>query len=243
MKILVCFLGLQRTIGKTYQHLKDSCLSGPHQYRITYITWENENTDIFEALFPNAIIYKIKPIDRSLPLFQEWKQGLKPHVSWQRTYYDDEACLFRYFQQIYVWKQASQWLQTCGILQDIDIVVRLRTDILLHGYPVFIYYDLVNCNDKECVFFANEPRHAIDKSDEGCPDYFFFGKPSVICKTLDILDYVHKYKHSYLETKTMWYPQPKWEENIVQPESTLYYMTVGEGRKPFYLPLHIEIVK
>jgi hypothetical protein len=243
MKVLICFLGLQRTIAKTYQNLVENCITGSHQYKIVYITWENEDTREFEKIFPLAHIYKIKAIDINLPLFQRWKQGLKPHISWQRTYLDDDISLFRYFQQIYVWKQAAMFLKETKILNDIDIVVRLRTDIMIHGYPVYLYYDIAKINADNYVYFAHEPRHAIDKAHEGCPDYLFFGKPEAVCKTLEIMDYLHKYKHNYLEHRTIWYPEPKWEENIVQPESSLYYATMGEGRKPFYLPISITVCK
>lgn len=243
MKVLLCFLGLQRTILKTHLHLKESCMSGPHEYSVIYITWKNEDTSAFQQVFPEAHIFKIDPVDMTCPKFQIWKKGLTPHVSWQRTYFNDDICLFRYFQQIYLWKRASEYMQQSGLLHTIDILVRMRTDIHIHGYPVYMFYDIVNNNDDNYVYFANEPRHGIEKPHEGCPDLLFFGKPTTVCKTLEILDYIHKYKHSYLEAKPVWYPTPKWEENIVQPESSLYYATLGEGRKPFYLPLRIELVK
>jgi hypothetical protein len=151
--------------------------------------------------------------------------------------------LFRYFLQIYLWMQASMILRSLPEFQRFDLVVRCRTDIVLEGPPLHTFYGLVSNDSKKCVFFADTPRHSIDKEGHACPDYIFFGSPQSVCTSLEIAQHIHKYRHTYIETREKWFPTPTLETNIVQPESTLYLMVVGEGLFPIFLPLHVEVCR
>ena len=93
------------------------------------------------------------------------------------------------------------------------------------------------------IFFPSEPRQSILKEGEGCPDQFFIGKPESVLKALQIIDFLHKYKITYIEKHIMWYPVDTLEENIIQPESSLYYYLKGEGVDIKYLPTVINILR
>jgi hypothetical protein len=241
MHICICFLGLVRTFDSVVHELKQSLIDDTNTYTILYVTWETEDTERFEAEFPGAAVIKIPIIDMSLPLFQEWKQGLQMHVSWRRTYGHNDRSLFRYFLQIYLWDAASALLKSLPFFSSIDVLVRTRTDIVIEGPPLHTMYPLVTMNKKNFVFFPNSPRQGILEDDEGCPDQLFFGSPESMCHCLHTLKYTQKYKKTYVETRTRWYSEPTIEENIVQPESTLYSMVVGEGLIPFFVPMNVDV--
>jgi hypothetical protein len=241
MHICICFLGLVRTFDSVVRELKQSLIEHTNTYTIIYVTWETEDTERFETEFPGATIIKMPIIDMTFPLFQEWKQGLQMHVSWRRTYGHNDRALYRYFLQIYLWHVASTFLKSLPSLSRFDILVRTRTDIVIEGPPLHTFYPFVSMNKKNLLYFPNSPRQGILQDDEGCPDQLFFGSPESVCSCLDIVKYTQKYKKTYVETRERWYSQPTIEENIIQPESTLYSMVVGEGFVPFFLPINVEV--
>lgn len=233
-------MGLQRTLEKTVLQLKQSLFDVTNTYTILFVTWENEDTQFFESQFPNATVIRIPPITIDFPFFQTWKEGLQMHVSWRMTYLEKDVALFRYFLQIYLWMRAAEILKASPFFASVDLLVRARTDIYIEGPPLHSFYNIALLNEPKYIYFANSPRHFIDKEGEGCPDYLFFGSPQSVCRCLEILQYAHRYKQTYIETRKMWYPVATQEENILQPESTLYAMVVGEGFVPCFLPLNIN---
>ncbi len=243
MHICLCFIGLQRTLAQTVGRLKESLIHQDHTYSILYITWDTEDTQLFEREFPGSLVVKVPSISEDLPLFQRWMEGLQMHISWRRTYSTNKVALFRYFLQIYLWMQASMILRSLPEFERFNVVVRCRTDIVLEGPPLHRFYGLVSDYSKNFLFFADTPRHAIDKEGHACPVYLFFGSPQSVCTSLEIAQHIHKYTHNYIETREKWYPEPTLEMNIVQPESTLYSMVVGEGLLPIFLPLHVEVCR
>ena len=75
------------------------------------------------------------------------------------------------------------------------------------------------------------------------PDYYFVGKPDVVLKALSILDYLDRYKINYIEDNPKWFPSPTQEDNIIQPETSMYTFLEGEGISMQFLENSIEIVR
>jgi hypothetical protein len=240
MKICLCFIGLQRTVDKTYENIRSNLINGENEYTKFYVTWKNENIDRFLSIYPDAVIYKVNEVTQEDEGFKKWKDGLQAHISWRRTY-DPEVALFRYYQQIYLWKKAVEALMAHR--NDFDILVRLRTDTIFinDSGPIYTYYDML-VESKNSVYFPTGPRQSILQEGEGCPDQFFIGKPESVLKALDIIDFLHKYKINYVEKDRKWFDTDTLEENIVQPESSLYYYLKGEGVNICYLPFTVDKV-
>lgn len=237
MRICLCFLGLERTISKTYSNICSNIIDNTNTFAIVFVTWNNESSDTFHRLFPSAYIHKVKEISIEGDEFNNWKQGLQMHISWRRTYESDYA-LFRYFQQIYLWKKASEFLNT--IKDQVDIIVRLRTDIA-YSQPIYHFYKLIKDNKPSILFFPNDTQQHILREGESCPDQFFMGNPYSVLKALDISDFIHQYKINYIETKRKWFDVDTYEMNIIQPESTLYYYLKGSNIDIIKLPFTFNI--
>jgi hypothetical protein len=237
MKICLCFTGLQRTINKTYQNIESNLINGENEFIKLFITWKNENIDTFISIYPDTIIYRVDEITIEDEEFKKWKEGLQMHISWRRTYEPDIA-LFRYYQQIYLWKKAADVLQSHQ--NEFDLYIRVRTDINISGNIVSSQYNNIKENT---IYFPNEPRNSIFENGTGCPDYYFMGKPSVVIKALCILDYLHKYRVTYTESNTKWFPEPMIEENVIQPESSMYIFLKSENMEIEYLNNIIEIIR
>jgi len=236
MKICLCFTGLQRTINKTYQNIESNLINSENEFIKIFVTWKNENIDTFISIYPDTTIHRVDEITIENEEFKKWKEGLQMHISWRRTCEPDIA-LFRYYQQIYLWKKAAEVLQSYQ--NEFDLYMRVRTDINILGDPVCDYNNI----KENTIYFPNEPRHSIFGNGTGCPDYYFIGKPSVVIKALCILDYLHKYRVTYTESNTMWFPEPVIEENIIQPESSMYIFLKGEGINIEYLNNRIEVIR
>jgi hypothetical protein len=225
MKIGLYFIGLERTIKKTYENLYYNIINTKYSYDINFVTWKNESTKDFKDCFPESKIIFIEKIDINSKQFKDWKKGLQMHESWLEKYKaNNDDALFNYYRQIYLWKEASRYLER----KTYDLVIRCRTDIIMNGIlPPKFQFNNISPNT---VYFPNEPRHgAFGNSYEGCPDYFMFGRQDVMMKTLSIIDYVNKYKYG--------------ENNIVHAESTLYLFLKGENIKIEFLSFNIEIVR
>ena len=239
MKICLCFIGLQRTISRTYQNIEINIIDTTNEFTKVFVTWKNENIDIFLSLYPDTIIHRVDEVSQEDEEFKKWKDGLQMHISWRRTYEPDFA-LFRYYQQIYLWKKASEFL--VSYKNEFDLFMRLRSDSIFLNNPIHEYYNIM-LESELSIFFPSEPRQSILKEGEGCPDQFFIGKPESVLKALQIIDFLHKYKITYIEKHIMLYPVDTLEENIIQPESSLYYYLKGEGVDIKYLPTVINILR
>jgi hypothetical protein len=123
---------------------------------------------------------------------------------------------------------------------EFDLCIRIRTDINISGNIVSSYYNSIKENT---IYFPSEPKHSIFYDETGCPDYYFIGKQSVVTKALSILDYLHKYRVTYTESNTKWFPNSTIEENIIQPESSMYIFLKGEGINIEYLNNRIEVIR
>jgi hypothetical protein len=237
MRICLCFLGLARTFEATHSTIIQQTMDANHTYSVVYVTWGSENTEIFEKIFPNAMIVKIPDVNQESPCFLSWKEGLQMHISWRRSY-DPSYALFRYFQQIYLWNQAALLLEQH---QDkFDIMVRLRTDIT-YSQSITPFYTQVFEEERPIVFFSGNTQQHILFEGQSCPDQFFLAKPGPFLTTLQVLQHIHTYRINYLETKRKWFPIDTWERNIVQPESILFYYVKGNRMDVCYLPIEISI--
>jgi hypothetical protein len=250
MKICHCFIGLLRCIDKTAGHLQSTLFYTGHTYDVVCVTWQSEDTALFKQIFPNATIYKIPDIqEKDNTEFDIWKEGLQLHISLRRSEeqgwpYNGTSGKFHYYRQLYLLRKASDILDSLHKKNTYDLMSRLRTDILIHSEtPIFDKYQHMLEYPKNHIFFADLYRHALKKDGEGCPDQFYMGAPDSIIMALKALDFTRKYRISYTEMLTKWFPTPQLEENIIQPESILYYFLVGEGFVPTYLPYRIEIVR
>lgn len=237
MKICICFTGLQRTIHQTHQNIVSQIINPKHEYGIIFVTWRNESTDRFLSIFPQACVHYIDEITIDNEEFQQWKHSFQMHISWRRTY-ESTYALFRYFQQIYLWRETARFLS--NFKEQFDLFMRIRTDIHILKYPVHLSYETIEDNT---LYFPSEPKHSIFNNQKGCPDYYFLGRPSVVIKALSILDYLHKYKIRYIEDNPKWFPVPTLEENIVQPESSMYIFLEGEKINIEFLDNSIEIIR
>jgi hypothetical protein len=239
MKICLCFIGLQRTIQATVQNIIQSFLLHPTaEISILYVTWDTENTDCFKSFFPSSHIIKVPTVSMCDQEFQDWKENLQMHISWRRTY-EPTVALFRYYQQIYLWKKAAEILQTYQI--PFDILARLRTDVV-YSSPIYPLYESI-MNGSTQVYFPDYKDQHILLEGECCSDQFFIGKYQPVLKTLEILDYIDLYKINYVERKRKWFPEDTFERNIVQPESTLYYFLVGEKISFAQMDMKIEVIR
>lgn len=240
MNICLCFIGLQRTFEKTYKNIIESLIHNDgSKFYILYVTWESENTDLFKNVFPFATIAKFPDITMEYKEFQSWKKNLQMHISWRRTYEPDMA-LFRYFQQIYLWKQTAIILKQLS--NTFDIIARLRTDVR-YSSPIYPIYHRILATDATSIYFSKYQEQYILNEGECCPDQFFIGKPDAMIKILEIMDYVDLYKINYIERKRKWFTNDTLETNILQPESTLYYFLKGENLSFTYLDTEIEVVR
>lgn len=237
MKICICFIGLERTIERTYQNLLIQIANPDHEYAIVFTTWKHESTEKFRRLFPNAHIHTVEEITIENEEFQKWKESFQMHISWRRTY-EPTYALFRYFQQIYLWREAARFLQP--FCSTFDLCMRVRTDIQILGSPFYPLYPSIQENT---LWFPGEPRHSIFGNNKGCPDYYFVGRPAVVLKALSILDYLDKYKINYIEDNPKWFATPVHEENILQPETSLYVFLEGEGITIEFAENSIEIIR
>ena len=86
MKICLCFIGLQRTISKTYQDIQENVIDNKNKFTIVYVTWKNENIDDFLRIYPDSIIHRVDEVKLEDEEFNKWKIGLNMHISWRRTY-------------------------------------------------------------------------------------------------------------------------------------------------------------
>ena len=223
MKIGLYFTGLERSIKKTVDNLYESIIDTNHIYDIVFVTWENESIKDFKDCFPESKIVYLEKIDISNKEFQDWKKDLQIQESWLGKYKTNENSLFNYYRQIYLWKETSRYLET----KTYDLVVRCRTDIIINGNLPKSQFNNISPNT---VYFPNEPRHgAFGNWYEGCPDYVMFGKQDVIMKSLSIVDYIDKYKYG--------------QNNIVQPESTMYLFLKGENISIEFLSYSIELIR
>ena len=237
MKICLCFTGLQRTISRNYQNIEENIIDTTNEFTKVFVTWKNENIDEFLSIYPDTIVHRVTEVSQEDEEFKKWKVGLQMHISWRRTYEPDFA-LFRYYQQIYLWKKAALFLDS--IKESFDLMMRLRTDITILGKIVSSHYSYMRDNT---LYFPNKPRNSIFGNGTGCPDYYFIGKPSNVIKALCILDYLHKYRVTYTESNTKWFPEPVIEENIIQPESSMYIFLKEENIEIEYLNNTIEVIR
>ena len=236
MNICICFTGLQRTIDRTYKNIESSLIDKENTFTKVFVTWRNENINTFLSIYPDMVVHRVDEVTPEDEEFKKWKDGLQMHISWRRTY-QPEVALFRYYQQIYLWKKAALFL---SMNESFDLMIRVRSDITISGDIVSSQY---NDMKENTLYFPTEPRHSIFNNGTGCPDYYFIGKPSVVIKALSIVDYLHKYKITYKESDTMWFPEPVIEENIIQPESSMYIFLKGEGIDINFLNNTIDIIR
>ena len=232
MKICICFIALQRTIGITYKNIEHNLINEDNEFTIIYVTWKNENIDTFLSIFPNTIVYRVDEITEEDEGYKKWQEGLKYHISLRYI------SLFIWYRQIYLWKKAADILKTKET--EFDLMIRMRTDIIFENDYVFRYYKEIKENT---LYFASEPRHSIYGDERGCPDQFFMGKPCDVIKALNIVDNIHNYKITYVERLRTWFPVDTLEENIVQPETCLYNYLKGEGRHIVHLPFKLELIR
>jgi hypothetical protein len=216
MNIVVCFIGLIRTISETYQNLKQNIYNNSDTFTTIFVTWESENVDEFKKYFPTANIYKIPNIYINDIDFDKWCKNTTMHSSWINTYSNNKNALFNYYRQIYLWNQSAIILES---FNDIDIIIRARTDIIINGDYVKNYYDRINSLN---IFFPNEPKQT------GCPDQLFFGRPNTVIKLLKIIDNVNYIYNKY---------------NIsMNPERFLYYMVENNNLELNYMSNSLEII-
>jgi hypothetical protein len=176
MNIFICFIGLVRTILETSENLKKHLFNDTDKFTILFVTWESENIDDFVATFPDSIIFKIQDIciDNNI-LFDEWCKNIIMHNSHLETFKTNKLALFNYYRQIYLWDKTGDILEQFDKINNIDVVVRARTDVVIHNELIHNYYSKVTNSN---ILFPNEPRHSI-VSDFGCPDYIFLGNPKI----------------------------------------------------------------
>jgi len=223
MNILICFIGLVRTITKTIDNLKKQFFNDKDTFIVIFVTWESENTDDFVNCFPNASIFKLQDIyiDNNIH-FDQWCQNTVMHHSWINTYGSNKQALFNYYRQIYLWDKAADILETYN---NIDIIIRSRTDVLVLNECVQNYYNKVT---NSTIFFSNEPRHSI-VDNVGCPDYIFLGIPKNVIKLLKIIHYVN-----YLYNK---YNVP------IQSETTIHFFLLDNFLEKIYMNNSIEVIR
>jgi len=138
-------------------------------------------------------------------------------------YITNDNALFNYYRQIYIWREASKYLET----KTYDFVICCRTDIIINGVVPIYKFDKILPNT---IYFPNEPRQgAFGNWYEGCPDYLMFGKQEVMMKALNIMDYLYKYKYG--------------NNNIIQSESSMYLFLKGENINIEFLNYIIEIIR
>ena len=80
MKICLCFIGLQRTISRTYQNIEINIIDTTNEFTKVFVTWKNENIDIFLSLYPDTIIHRVDEVSQEDEEFKKWKDGLKMHL-------------------------------------------------------------------------------------------------------------------------------------------------------------------
>jgi len=241
MKICVCFIGLQRTIEQTIDNIRSKVFDNENTFDIIFVTWANEDTTIFERCFPSAKIYKIQPIDDKDSYFLEWINNYKMHISWRNTYPNGNDALFRYFIQIYLWKKAVGIIDT--LQETYDLVIRMRTDIKIHGTPIHIYYTLA-AEHKNVVYFPNEQGQCIfpDK-DYSLPDQLFMGNPDDMKILLSIIDHMDICNVTYTETILRWFGKPQLETNILHPETSLYIYSKNKLLTAVIMQNRIEVIR
>lgn len=241
MKLCVCFTGLERTILQNrvniLSNIIDISKNDEHEIGIVFVTWKSESTTTFEDLFPMATIHRIDDITIEEEGFQTWKNSIQMHISWRRTY-EPSYALFRYYQQIYLWKKAALFLE--NFKDHFDLFMRMRNDVQINGVPIHTCYSMI---EENALYFPTSPRHSILGNEKGCPDYYFVGKPSIVIKALSIVDYLYKYKINYLEENKKWFDEPTYEENIIQPETSMYLFLEGENIKIHFLENSIEVIR
>lgn len=236
MKILACFIGLERTIDKTSENIKKYIINSEHEYKFIFVTWKSESSKKIELEFPNIEIFKVNDISDKDAEFLSWNSNLQMHISWIRRYGSNDIALFNYYRQIYLLKKTSEILE--NNFMNYDCVIRLRTDNIISGSYIYPYFKFINDNN---IIFPNGPRHDILRNGQGCPTYIFIGKPIIVIKALKIIDYVQKYKISYVETSLGWFNVPTRQENIIQDESTFFLFLHGEGINITFMNNHIEL--
>lgn len=222
IKVLVCFIGLTRTILETVENLRQNIFNENYSFTIVFVTWEGENVEDFINCFPEAIIYYIPTISFDDDHFFEWKKNSIMHSSWIGTYEKNDNALFHYYRQIFLWKQARIILEK---YQYIDIFVRARTDVKLTGQLLNSYYEKVNSSN---IFFPNNPRASFI-GEIGCPDFIFVCKSSVFHYALTIVDSIN-----YLYNK---YNIP------IQPETIMHFHILDKNIDLNYMDNEITIVR
>lgn len=231
MKISLIFTGLERTIDKTYKNLIDNLIDTDNTFDIYFITWKDESTEKFIKYFPKSTILYIEQIKIDNEEFQNWKLGLTIHETWLSKYKTNNIGLFRYFQQIYIWREASKLIESLNT----DIYIRCRTDIIINDDNPKLFYDIIN-NSKNNIYFPNEPRHGTFNGwRDGCPDYIMIGKKDVMRKALNIIDYLHKYTYKAKCNNDI--------DNVIHPESSMYLFLKGENIDINFLTYSIHVIR
>lgn len=226
MNIIICFTGLVRTILETSENLKKHLLNNTDNFTILFVTWESENVDDFVTCFPNSIIYKIQDIYKDNNIqFDEWCKNTIMSRCWIHAHQTNKNALFIYYRQIYLWDKAANILENFNNIDNFDIAVRARTDILVNNEFVHNYYNYVTNSN---IFFPNEPRFSL-VSDFGCPDYIFLGNPKNVIKLLKIRNSINHLYNKY---------------NIpIQPETTMHFMLLDNMIEKIYMNNNIQIIR
>jgi hypothetical protein len=160
----------------------------------------------------------VEPFEKDYKEFQEWQIDLHIDISWLSQYKTNENGLFRYFQQIYIWREASKLIESLNT----DLYIRCRTDILILNDIPKKFYNIINNSTNDNIYFPNDPRHgAFSGWNNGCPDYIMIGKKDVMRKALNIVNYLHSYKHEVIYNNI--------KVNIIHPESSMYIFLKGEN--------------
>jgi len=223
MNILICFIGLQRSISQTHNNLKKSIYDNNNKFITIFVTWESENTDEFIRCFPEAIIYKIPNIYiNNNAEFDKWSSNINMHCSWIGTYLSNRDALFNYYRQIYLWYKSALILET---YKEIDIIIRCRTDIEVNGDTIKEYYARLNIND---ILFPKEPKYGFLENCD-CPDTLFMGKPTTVISVLKILDHIEYIYNTY--------------NHPIQPETTMYFMVKYKKYNLQYMNNSINICR
>ena len=201
MKILLSFIGLQRTIMKTHENLKETLLNNKDEFTIIFVTWESENTEDFNNMFPDAIIHKIPDINfYNNPDFDKWTGNMTMNHHLISVIPDRKDAFYLYYRQTYLWYKTAKIIEEKYL--HFDIVVKARPDCIIENNKINSFYHLI---DDTSLFVPNEPKHAIVEN-YTCTDILFFATPHVMINLLNILhnvEYLHNKYNIPVHHETM----------------------------------------
>jgi hypothetical protein len=243
-----------RSFTKTVENIKKNLISSEHEYTILYCCWTTENTEDFEREFPNAFVKKIEQPTINGLEFQEWYKNMMPAIRYNTAvtynniiisnessinkfmnkYFEPMNDLYRYYLQIYGYKELVKFIDSKNFLNKYDIFIRLRCDCI---YNQIIYNEFENI-EENILYCVKENSYKQFIEHESLNDQLFFGSRRIMMIILNILDYCDKLK---INGTDIWYN--RWED-VIHPETTLYKALTYNGFEEKYVErLNVEIIR